>query len=219
MLPSSSAHLPPSLPVAPTAPQLVILSFALYFCVHRSPGEAQLYFDEADSCLRTFEQQTKEIEKQRRTFDHESKTALDRKLKTLQREFAEEKQNLTDARAKQQAGNMNAAQQAEWREQRMRLLESRGLQDSTTSSLQRTQRTIDDATVVSADTGAKLETQTEQMEHMRETLKETDGVLDRSRNLLRRMRRRLVTSKMITVIILMLELGILGLIIYIKYYS
>lgn len=57
------------------------------------------------------------------------------------------------------------------------------------------------------------------MEGMRDTLHATDDILEKSKNLLRRMRGRLVTNKLVTLVIILLELGIAGLIVFIKYYS
>ncbi len=193
--------------------------FFSLFVFSRSAAEARPFFDECDSSVRAAEQQIKEIERERRHFDHATKSSADRKVKQFQKDLEEQKRTLADFRSKSASGDMNAAQQQEWREQRMRLLESRNIQQDTTSSLQRTQRTIEDATVISAETSVTLESQTEQMEGMRDTLRATDGVLDKSKELLQRMRRRLVTNKMITTVIILLEAGILGLVIYIKYYS
>lgn len=144
---------------------------------------------------------------------------LNSKIKAVQKELEDCRKQIKDFKQQQAVDNMNAAQQAEFREQRQKLLESRDIADSNANSLQRTNRMIQDATVISIDTSEKLESQTERMESMKNTLKETDDVLDKSRHLLRRMRRRLVTNKMITAIIILLEVGILALIIYIKYYS
>jgi len=185
----------------------------------QTQAEAQPLFEEAESALRVAENQLRDIESERRHFDLNGKKILDRKIKEFQGLLQQQKQALGEHRERLTLMNMSAAKQAEWREQRMRLLENRHIQDSTTNSLTRTEQMIGDAIVISNDTSVTLESQTEQMGRMLDTLHETDSVLDRSKALLRRMRTRLVTNKLLTFLIILIELGILALIIYVKYYS
>lgn len=185
----------------------------------RTPHEKRTSIEEAESCIRAIELQVKEFERERKHLDFGAKQDADRRIKSVQKELEDGRKQLKDFKQEQATENMNAAQQAEFREQRQKLLESRDIADSNSSSLQRTNRMIQESTAVSIDTSERLESQTERMESMKSTLKETDGVLDKSRMLLRRMRSRLVTNKMITAVIILLELGILALVIYIKYYS
>jgi len=92
-------------------------------------------------------------------------------------------------------------------------------QGGNAQSLAMTQRTIEDAAMIGSNTSVKLEHQTEQMENVIGTLHETNSVLDKSAKLLRRMRTRLVTNKLMTFIIILVELAIVALIIYIKFYT
>ncbi len=59
--------------------------------------------------------------------------------------------------------------------------------------------------------------QREQMLKAREDLRETDDVLARTKKTLGRMKRKLMTNKLIQFVIIVIELLILGLVIYFKY--
>jgi hypothetical protein len=169
----------------------------------------------------------RDFKREQRHLGYEEKQRAQRSVKTLQADWEAQKAMLGDYKRRYlgdgggggTAGGMNAVERAEWTDQRQRLLQAREVQSGNSQSLAMTQRTIEDAAMVGAHTSVQLEHQTEQMEGVIDTLHETNSLLDKSAVLLRRMRTRLVTNKLLTCVIITIELAICALIIYIKFYT
>jgi len=104
------------------------------------------------------------------------------------------------------------------KEQRKRLLGTHAVVQDTTRSLENTVQSIEQAVDIGTDTTTQLSSQGDQLRQGLLSIRETDSILDRSRKTLERMRRRLVTNKLITFLIMLIEAGIIALIIYLKYY-
>jgi len=105
------------------------------------------------------------------------------------------------------------------KEQRKRLLGTGAVIQDTDRSLQNTMQSIDQAVDIGTDTTTQLSSQGDQLRQGLLGVRDTDSILERSRKTLERMRRRLVTNKLIQYLILLIEVAICGLIIYLKYYK
>jgi len=105
------------------------------------------------------------------------------------------------------------------REQRAKLLQAKQAIDDSSESLDNTLTAISESSATGANTAIQLQQQRDQLQHAKDNLHETDNILGRSRKLLIRMRRRLITNKIITGVIVLSELGLIALIVYLKYYK
>lgn len=103
--------------------------------------------------------------------------------------------------------------------QRERLLGNRNLLEDTSDSLDRTQYALSETTQIGSDTHNTLLQQREQFLRQQEMLYDTNSFLDRSKKVMNRMKRRIVTNKLIQYAIILLQCVLLAVIIYIKYYS
>lgn len=103
-------------------------------------------------------------------------------------------------------------------DQRSMLLDGRDMLQEGHSSLDNTNRMLIDTAQLGAQTSQTLVNQREQFVNQRENLEETGTVLDRSRQTLKRMSRRVVTNKLISGAIILLLIGIFFLIAYLKYF-
>lgn len=110
-------------------------------------------------------------------------------------------------------------QSEQYKSQRERLLGNKNLVDTAGDSLQRTTYTLHETTEIGSQTHNQLIQQREQLIKQRDTLDDTNQYLNRSKKVIQRMKRRLVTNKLITYFIILLEIGLLLMIAYIKYWS
>lgn len=102
--------------------------------------------------------------------------------------------------------------------QRALLLQGHESLNSATQSLERSQRIAAETDQVAADTIEELGEQREQLDRTRNRLTNTGENLSRSRKILRAMSRRLMTNKLLLSIIILMELAILGAVIYLKFF-
>jgi len=87
-------------------------------------------------------------------------------------------------------------------------------QEETKDALSRTAKTIEETKQVGRDVTVKLEEQTAQLESMYDALKETQGTLQRSTAILKRMARKTMTDKYVWCVVSLVGIAILGLILY-----
>lgn len=141
-------------------------------------------------------------------------------ISSVKQRFEQQQYRLIQLRDIQgaKAANMSRADEANWRDQRQRLLGAKNVVDETSASLDRTTRSLMETTEIGVATTIQLQQQREALLRSQDNLKQTDDFLSKSKRALTRMRRRLMTNKLIQAFIILLELGILGLIIYLKYY-
>jgi vesicle transport through interaction with t-SNAREs protein 1 len=187
----------------------------------RSPHEAQTSISQTEELLRQAKLYFKKVEPQTRQLDKNRKDQYKLVESRLNRELTAQLKALATLKKEKPELflGMNEAKRAEHMEQRTRLLQGREIANSTSDSLRRTQRTVHDSIAVGEETSVILEVQTEKMEGMRDSLYDTDNMLDKSRAVLRRMNTRVVTNKLVTGLIILLEIAIAALIIYIKFYT
>jgi hypothetical protein len=106
-----------------------------------------------------------------------------------------------------------------WKQQREALLGTRNILDDTSSSLDRTTFALAETEQIGGDTHQQLLQQREQFARQKEMLEDTNDFLSRSKRVMNRMKRRIITNKLIQYIIIALELALLLLIAYVKYWK
>jgi len=116
-------------------------------------------------------------------------------------------------------GRMGNADQSRYLDNRQQLLQGSQIISESDASLLRTQQVLAETEVVGAATSAQLLRQREQFQGQLSNVHETDDFLARSKRTLGRMNKRIVTNKLITGAIILLEAGACGLIVYLRYYK
>lgn len=101
--------------------------------------------------------------------------------------------------------------------QRSRLLQMNETLNRTTDSLARTFQVAAETDQIGTAVAEELRTQRESLVRTKERLEETDQNLTTSRKILRTMYRRVMTNKMILILIIVIEMCILGALIYWKF--
>jgi hypothetical protein len=106
----------------------------------------------------------------------------------------------------------------QYKEQRSALLDNATVIHSTNDSLDRTAISLAETTEYGIQTALQLQQQREIFLRQRATIYETDSLLGKSKKTLERMRRRILTDKLIQILIIFFELVIIALIVWIKYF-
>ncbi|KAM8736360.1 vesicle transport through interaction with t-SNAREs homolog 1B [Acanthopagrus schlegelii] len=102
--------------------------------------------------------------------------------------------------------------------QRALLLQGTDSLNSASQSIERSQRIANETEQIGTDIIEELGEQREQLDRTRNRLVNTGENLSRSRKILRAMSRRLVTNKLLLGVIILMELAILGAVIYLKFF-
>ncbi|XP_037550440.1 vesicle transport through interaction with t-SNAREs homolog 1B [Nematolebias whitei] len=103
--------------------------------------------------------------------------------------------------------------------QRALLLEGTEHLNNATQSIERSQRIAVETEQIGTNIIDELGEQREQLDRTRDRLVNTGENLSRSRKVLRAMSRRLMTNKLLLAIIILMELAILGAVIYLKFFK
>ncbi|KAL3873393.1 hypothetical protein ACJMK2_036521 [Sinanodonta woodiana] len=103
--------------------------------------------------------------------------------------------------------------------QRARLIQGTSSLGRASESLFRTQQIAAETDQVGVEIIDELGRQRETLERTRDRLVDTDSNLGRSRKILKTMATRVMTNKMILIVIILLELGILGGMVYYKFFA
>lgn len=102
--------------------------------------------------------------------------------------------------------------------QRALLLQGSESLNNASQSIERSQRLAAETEQIGTDIIEELGEQREQLDRSRNRLMNTGENLSRSRKILRAMSRRLVTNKLLLGVIILMELGILGALVYLKFF-
>ncbi|XP_071385193.1 vesicle transport through interaction with t-SNAREs homolog 1B [Centroberyx affinis] len=102
--------------------------------------------------------------------------------------------------------------------QRALLLQGTESLNNATQSIDRSQRIAAETDQIGTDIIEELGEQREQLDRTRNRLVNTGENLSRSRKILRAMSRRLMTNKLLLAVIILMELAILGAVIYLKFF-
>lgn len=102
--------------------------------------------------------------------------------------------------------------------QRALLLQGTDALNNASQSIERSQRIAAETEQIGTDIIEELGEQREQLDRTRDRLVNTGENLSRSRKILRAMSRRLVTNKLLLAVIILMELAILGAVVYLKFF-
>ncbi|KAI5611729.1 vesicle transport through interaction with t-SNAREs-like 1B [Silurus asotus] len=102
--------------------------------------------------------------------------------------------------------------------QRTLLIQGTESLNNATQSIARSQRIAVESEQIGTDIIEELGQQREQLDHTRDRLVHTGENLSRSRKILRTMSRRLMTNKLLLGIIIIMEVAILGAVVYLKFF-
>ncbi|XP_028251184.1 vesicle transport through interaction with t-SNAREs homolog 1B [Parambassis ranga] len=103
--------------------------------------------------------------------------------------------------------------------QRALLLQGTDSLNNASQSIERSQRLANETEQIGTEIIEELGEQREQLDRTRNRLVNTGENLSQSRKVLRAMSRRLVTNKLFLGVIIIMELAILGAVIYLKFFS
>ncbi|CAG12315.1 unnamed protein product [Tetraodon nigroviridis] len=104
------------------------------------------------------------------------------------------------------------------RSQRALLLQGTEARNNASQSIERSQRIANETEQIGTDIIEELGEQREQLDRTRGRLVNTGENLSRSRKILRSISRRLVTNKLLLAVIILMELAILGAVVYLKFF-
>ncbi|KAI3367452.1 hypothetical protein L3Q82_026309 [Scortum barcoo] len=102
--------------------------------------------------------------------------------------------------------------------QRALLLQGTESLNNASQSIERSQRIANETEQIGTDIIEELGEQREQLDRTRNRLVNTGENLSKSRKVLRAMARRLVTNKLLLGVIILMELAILGAVVYLKFF-
>lgn len=121
--------------------------------------------------------------------------------------------DLSNAWNHQRSSSYSVQQKSE----RRQLLHGQEIIDSTDDALLRGKQIIAHTEETAIDSNRMLHEQGHKLEHALEDLHETNDVSDRARRIMYGMARRMMTDRIIQFIIVFLELGIIGFLLYWKF--
>lgn len=103
--------------------------------------------------------------------------------------------------------------------QRAKLMEGTQILNRTTDSIARSHQISAETDQIGVETIDELGRQREVLERTRDRLVDTDTNLSRSRKILKTMAMRVMTNKMILIVVILVELAILGVVIWWKFFK
>lgn len=104
-------------------------------------------------------------------------------------------------------------------ENRQTLLAGRAVLDRTSQSVQRSQVVAHETEQIGREVVAELGGQRETLLRAKTRLTETDQELDISKRTMRMINKRVLTNKIVLIMIILLEIGIIALTVYLKFFS
>jgi len=185
------------------------------------PNERRALIQEADADIYEATSVLKKMEIEMRHYPYNLKSQCQQQVKIFTNSLDAQKKDLerikTPATASSGGRGGRGGQKGGYDQQRKMLLEAKHEVDDSEQSLLNTQRTIAQAQEVGNATTITLHAQREQIIRTHGTVRETDDVLVRARRTIMRIARRTVTNKLITAVIIILELAAVGVIVWYRW--
>ncbi|XP_051942970.1 vesicle transport through interaction with t-SNAREs homolog 1B [Hippocampus zosterae] len=191
----------------------------------RSHGE------EKKSLLRAFDERKEEAEEILQGMDEELRDAppsyrnsMRTKLRIYQRDLAKLQRDVKNSAQLQSDGSHGGIyssqnqQSTRVQSQRALLLQGTESLNNATQSIERSHRLAAESEHIGTDIIEELGGQREQLDRARDRLVNTGENLSRTRKILRSMSRRLMTNKLLLAVIILMELAILGAVVYLKFF-
>ncbi|TDG99135.1 hypothetical protein EPR50_G00208250 [Perca flavescens] len=140
---------------------------------------------------------------------------LQRDMKNSAPGFSSSSQTVEGSHAIYSSQNQQSTHQ---QSQRALLLQGTDALNNASQSIERSQRIAAETDQIGTDIIEELGEQREQLDRTRNRLVNTGENLSRSRKILRAMSRRLMTNKLLLGVIILMELAILGAVVYLKFF-
>ncbi|CAL7939358.1 unnamed protein product [Xylocopa violacea] len=103
-------------------------------------------------------------------------------------------------------------------EHRQTLLEGNAVLERSSQSIVRSQAVAVESEQIGTEVISELSGQRERLLHAKRRLSQTDEELDKTRRILNVMRRRVLMNKFVLILIILLEVAILGITVYLKFF-
>ncbi|XP_037097297.1 vesicle transport through interaction with t-SNAREs homolog 1B [Syngnathus acus] len=191
----------------------------------RSHGE------EKKSLLRAFDERNLEAEEILQGMEEELRDAppsyrnpMRTKLRLYQRDLAKLQRDAKNSAPLLSDGSQGSIyssqnqQSTRVQSQRALLLQGTESLNNTSQSIERSQRLAIETENIGTDIIEELGGQREQLDRTKDRLVNTGENLSRTRKILRSMSRRLMTNKLLLAVIILMELAILGAVVYLKFF-
>lgn len=187
-------------------------------------GENPQVLKECDAQVYEMKGLINEIAISVRYYQYNDKEACKKRLAIDRKQFSNLKREIEAARDRSAFGGRrgqgnNRAQRSMNKQQRQALLRQGDTMGESTSSLDRTINVLAETEELGRATHGNLERQTEQISNTLEDVNHMSTQNDRSKTILRSMKRKVMTNKMTQAVIILLELCVLAFIIYLKCYD
>lgn len=193
-------------------------------------AQAPALLQEAEDLVFDCDRELNDLQPQIRHLPYQEKVDASKRLETHRlrlRGYQEELERFRGGSAASAAGSggavnlaaMSRRDRQAYKQERDRLLVAKGMVDEDDGSLKRSMQSIEETVGVGVQTQVELQEQRESMVRSKAALEESDDFLVRSRNTLRRMRRRLMTNKLLSFVIILVELLIIALIVWLKFFK
>lgn len=184
------------------------------------PNERRGLIQEADADVYEATSVLKKMEIEMRHYPYNLKSQCQQQVKIFTNSLDAQKKDLERIKTPATASSGRSGrggQKGAYDQQRKMLLESKHEVDESEQSLINTQRTLAQAQEVGAATTVTLHAQRDQIIRTHGHVRETDDVLVRARRTIMRIARRTVTNKLITAVIIILELAAVGVIVWYRW--
>merc|ERR1719411_1281800 len=172
------------------------------------------YQQQGNDCLRNIESAITDLTQALR--QNRSSTQKDQyrqQLNVYKQQVKSQRNNFQSAMQKQRYNSYSTNE----REERKALLQGQEIMDSTQSALDRSKQIIAETEDIAIDTSTKVNEQGQQLENVLADVHEINDTSARARRIMLGMARRMMTDRIIQFIIVFLELGIIGGLLYWKF--
>ncbi|KAM9842767.1 vesicle transport through interaction with t-SNAREs homolog 1B [Aulostomus maculatus] len=191
--------------------------------------------EERKRLTRTFEERREEAEEVLKGMEEELRVApssyrnaMSTKLRLYNRDLGKLQRDMTNSvpgssfqpleRSHHGVYSLENQQSTHLQSQRTLLLQGTDALNNASQSIERSQRIAAETEHIGTDIIEELGEQREQLDRTRNRLVNTGENLSRTRKILRAMARRLVTNKLLLGVIILMELAILGAVVYLKFF-
>mmetsp|Transcript_18728 Transcript_18728/g.23017 ORF Transcript_18728/g.23017 Transcript_18728/m.23017 type:complete len:218 (-) Transcript_18728:77-730(-) len=175
------------------------------------------YRSQAEEHLRKCSQAVSEMEQQMRKtrgITTQQKNKYRSRIRTFKQQLKSGKDELIRAMQEQRTNQYSSTQ----KEERRQLLQGSEILDNTDNALIRSKQVIKETEEIAIDTNERLHGQGQQLEQTYNDMNEMNETQDRARRIMIGMARRLTTDRIIQTIIVFIEFGVIGFLIYWKFF-
>ena len=179
-----------------------------------SPSQSDNYEEQGNECLRNIERSITDLTQALR--QNRSSTKKDQyrqQLNVYKQQVKSQRNNFQAAMQKQRYNSYSTNE----REERKALLKGHEIMDSTQSALDRSKQIIAETEDIAVDTSTKVNEQGQQLENVLADVHEINDTSARARRIMYGMARRMMTDRIIQFVIVFLEVGIIGGLLYWKF--